>query len=103
MQNSFQIYAVDGVIIHEHEQENVILLIYAYSTEIAENQIRVYAQQHQLRLSYQFLPLPFDLYLQHHANPDFISSLTELVTTLSENNPVIIINIKKAQKALSLA
>lgn len=99
MQNSFQIYAVDGVIIHEHEQENVILLIYAYSTEIAENQIRVYAQQHQLRLSYQFLPLPFDLYLQHHANPDFISSLTELVTTLSENNPVIIFNSNQYQES----
>ncbi|VEH67421.1 Uncharacterised protein [Rodentibacter pneumotropicus] len=98
MQNSLHPYAVDGTIIHGNTRENVVLLIYTHNAEIAENHIRIYAQQHQLRLSYQFRPQPFELYLQHHANPDFISPLTTLSTTLSENNPFIIFNPNQYQE-----
>lgn len=99
MQNSFHPYAVDGILIHENEQENVVLLVYAYNAEMAENHIRIYAQRNQLRLSHQFLPLPFELYLQRHANPAFISPLTALSATLSENNPLIIFNPNQYQEA----
>lgn len=98
MQNILQTYAVDGVLIHDNEQENVIILVYAHDAEIAENRIRVYAQQNQLRLIHQFLPLPFDLYLQRHANPDFISPLNNLLVTLSENTPLIIFNPNQHQE-----
>ncbi|OOF62125.1 DUF4123 domain-containing protein, partial [Rodentibacter sp. Ppn85] len=97
MQHTLHPYAVDGTIIHENEQENVVLLIYAHNAEIAENHIRIYAQQHRLRLTHQLLPLPFDLYLQRHANSDFISPLTELSATLSENNPLLIFNPNQYQ------
>ncbi|OOF69812.1 DUF4123 domain-containing protein [Rodentibacter caecimuris] len=99
MQNTLKPYAVDGILIHENEQENVVFLIYSHNAEIAENHIRIYAQQHQLRLSHQFLPQPFERYLQHHANPDFISPLTTLSATLSENNPLLIFNPAQHQES----
>ncbi|WP_256856216.1 hypothetical protein [Rodentibacter genomosp. 2] len=92
-------YAVDGAIIHGNTQENVVFLIYTHNAEIAENHIRTYAQQHQLRLSYQFLPQPFEWYLQHHANSNFISPLTTLSATLSENNPLLIFNPAQHQES----
>ncbi|MFZ7343525.1 hypothetical protein [Avibacterium volantium] len=69
MQNKLQIYATDGLIIHDNQQENVVLLIHTHNPEIAEKHIQIYAQKNQLRLTHLFHPLPFDLYSQRHANP----------------------------------
>ena len=54
------IYAVNAHQLSNNEQEDIIILIYAASAEIAKNHITVYQQQNQIRLQYSFLPLPLN-------------------------------------------
>ncbi|SSZ30080.1 Uncharacterised protein [Aggregatibacter aphrophilus] len=86
------IYAVNAHQLSNNEQENIIILIYAASAEIAKNHITVYQQQNQIRLQYSFLPLPLNTYFQRHADETLIAQLKTTAQELSEQHPVIIFN-----------
>ena len=80
------IYAVNAHQLSNNEQENIIILIYAASAEIAKNHITVYQQQNQIRLQYSFLPLPLNTYFQRHADETLIAQLKTTAQELSEQN-----------------
>ena len=86
------IYAVNAHQLSNNEQEDIIILIYAASAEIAKNHITVYQQQNQIRLQYSFLPLPLNTYFQRHADETLIAQLKTTAQELSEQHPVIIFN-----------
>ncbi len=86
------IYAVNAHQLSNNEQEDIIILIYAASAEIAKNHITVYQQQNQIRLQYFFLPLPLNTYFQRHADETLIAQLKTTAQELSEQHPVIIFN-----------
>lgn len=86
------IYAVNAHQLSNNEQEDIIILIYAASAEIAKNHITVYQQQNQIRLQYSFLPLPLNTYFQRHADETLIAQLKTIAQELSEQHPVIIFN-----------
>ena len=86
------IYAVNAHQLSNNEQEDIIILIYAASAEIAKNHITIYQQQNQIRLQYSFLPLPLNTYFQRHADETLIAQLKTTAQELSEQHPVIIFN-----------
>ena len=86
------IYAVNAHQLSNNEQEDIIILIYAASAEIAKNHITVYQQQNQIRLQYSFLPLPLNTYFQRHADETFDCAIKNNSARVSEQHPVIIFN-----------
>ncbi|MBN6069962.1 DUF4123 domain-containing protein [Aggregatibacter actinomycetemcomitans] len=96
--NKTHIYAVNAQQFIDNQWENITILIYSHNTDIAKNHITVYQQQNQLRISYTFLPLPFETYLKRHGDEAFIEPLKALVQELSENNPIIIFNPNQHNK-----
>ena len=96
------IYAVNAHQLSNNEQEDIIILIYAASAEIAKNHITVYQQQNQIRLQYSFLPLPLNTYFQRHADETLIAQLKQQRKSYRNNIRLsfsILTNIEKMKKA----
>lgn len=88
MLNNFSfIWVQDAFQITDKSQEKVLILVLGESADIAKSHIRYYQQKHQLCFSFQLNILPFETYIQHHADEDLREILYSETQKLSKNQP----------------